>query len=81
MSTATGELAVAKKKPTDKGQPKRYGTLVRVSDVFAESLRRAASFEKLSMAEYAEAHLLPIVEKRYREVLLREAKRVEGQSK
>jgi hypothetical protein len=65
-----------KKAPSDL---KRYGTLIRVSDEFAEAIRDAASFEKLSVAEFATKHLLDRVRKRYREAVLKEAKRVEGQ--
>jgi hypothetical protein len=70
---------VAKKKPTAKGEPKSYGTLIRVSDDFANALRAAASFEKLSMAAFATAYLQPVVEKRYRDAILKEAKRIEGE--
>jgi hypothetical protein len=75
--TATGEIEVAKKKSA-KDLPKRYGTLIRVSDKFAESIRRASSFEKASIAEYAETHLLPVIERRYRDAVLKEAKKMEG---
>ena len=77
MVTAVMRSAkVAKKKTGD--PPKRYGTLIRVSDEFAEALRDLTSFEKVSVAEFADAHLLPIVRKRYKDAVLREAKRMEG---
>jgi hypothetical protein len=75
-ATAIREAPVSKKK---QGDPKRYGTLIRVSDEFAESIRRASSFEGVSVAEFAALHLLPIVERRYKEAVLKEARRVEGQ--
>jgi hypothetical protein len=61
--------------------PRRYGTLVRVSDGFAEALRDVTRFERTSVAEFADAHLLPIVRKRYREAVLKEARRVGGGEK
>jgi hypothetical protein len=69
--------AVAKKKAE---QPKRYGTLARVSDSFAEALKKVSTLENSSMAEFADLHLMPIIEKRYREALAREAKRMGGGS-
>lgn len=71
---------VAKKKADGDKEPKRYGTLIRVSDAFAEALRDAASFERLSMAEFADAYLLPVTQKRYRDAIVKEAKRVGGES-
>lgn len=79
MSAVAGVKDVAKKKSGV--APKRYGTLVRVSEGFAEALRDATRFEKTSVAEFADAHLLPVVRKRYREAVLREARRVEGGEK
>ena len=67
---------VAEKK---KGKPpKKYGTLIRVSDAFAESIKRASSFEGTSVAEFANAHLLPITEKRYRDAVVRAARKMEA---
>jgi hypothetical protein len=68
------------KKAASADQPKRYGTLIRVSDEFAEVIRTASSFEKLSIAEYATMHLLQVVQKRYKEAVVREAKRMEGKA-
>lgn len=69
---------MAKAKKKFPSQTKRYGTLIRVTDEFAEAVKRAASFENVSVAEFAGMHLLPVVEKRYREAVTREAKRMEG---
>lgn len=69
---------MAKKKSDGKAEPKRYGTLIRVSDAFADALRNAASFEKMSIAEFADAYLRPATEKRYKEAVLKEARRMEG---
>lgn len=83
MATANGgaTVAKAKKKAEGEGLPRRYGTLIRVSDEFAEALKRAASFESLSMTEFTQVVLLPIVEKRYRDAVLKAARRMEGGAK
>lgn len=70
---------VAKKKAT--GQAKRYGTLIRVSDEFAAAIRDAAGFEKLSAAEFVDLHLLAIVRKRYKDAVIKAAKKMEGKDK
>jgi hypothetical protein len=80
MSGVTASMGepMAKKKAGGGEKPRRYGTLIRVTDEFAQALRRASSFEKVSMAEYAATHLLPVVERRYRDAVLKEARRIEG---
>lgn len=77
----TLDTDVAKKKTSGKDDPKQYGTLIRVSDEFADAIREASSFEKVSMREFADAHLLPVVRKRYRDAVLKEAKRIGGEEK
>jgi hypothetical protein len=79
MNATAEHSGVAKKKTGE--TPKRYGTLIRVSDEFAEALKVATGFEMTSVAEYADAVLLPIVRKRHREAVIREAKRMEGGGK
>jgi hypothetical protein len=76
--TALLEDPVAKKKNASKAEPKQYGTLIRVSDEFAEAIRQASSFEKVSQREFADLHLLLVVQKRYRDAVLKEAKRIGG---
>jgi hypothetical protein len=76
MGASGGVLDVGKKKSG--ATPKRYGTLIRVSEEFARALGDATRFEKTSMAEFADAHLLAIVRKRYREAVIKEARRMEG---
>jgi hypothetical protein len=76
MGAQAGVLDVAKKKAG--AVPKKYGTLIRVSDEFAAALRDVVGFEKTSVAEFADAHLLSVVRKRYRDAILREARRMEG---
>lgn len=82
MPVAQLRTPVAKKKTTtgDKPaqEPKRYGTLIRVSDQFADAIRNASTLEKLSMAEFADKHLLQAVTSRYRALLAAETKRIGG---
>lgn len=70
----------AKKKNTDKDKSKQYGTLIRVSGAFAEAMKRASSFEDLSVADFADAYLIAIVEKRWQDGVVRAAKKIEGKS-
>jgi hypothetical protein len=79
MSALAGVAYVGKKKTG--AAPRRYGTLIRVSDEFAEALREATGIEKTTAAEFADTHLLPIVRQRYRDAVLREARRLEGGKK
>jgi len=78
-------IAVAKVRDVPKNKSettnKRRGTLIRVSDEFAQALSDATRFDKTSVAEFADAHLLPVVRKRYREAVLKEARRMEGGGK
>ncbi len=75
---ALKDRPVGRPRAKDKGEPKRYGTLIRVSDAFAVAIRDAAQMEKLSVAEFADAHLLPVAQKRYRDAVVKEARRLEG---
>lgn len=71
---------VAKKKKSEAGgASKRYGTLVRVSDAFADALRRAAQLDDVTQADFADTHLLPVIDKKYREAVAREMKRLSGE--
>lgn len=56
----------------------RAGTLIRVSVEFSEAIKEAASFDKFSISEYATKYLLPIIEKRYKEEIVKKARRLEG---
>ena len=62
-----------------KKQPKRYGTLIRVSDQFAEALKDVTGFEKITVAEFCDTHLLPVVRKRYHNGVIKKAKKLEGE--
>ena len=77
MPATMGTIDVDEKPKT----PKRYGTLIRVSDEFAAAIREVTSLEMISTAEFADTHLLPVVRKRYREVILKKAKGIEGDAK
>jgi hypothetical protein len=76
--SATEVKDVAKNKVGEPGKPKRYGTLIRVTDEFAEAIKEASSLEKLSVADFASVYLLPVVTKRYRDTLVSKAKKAEG---
>lgn len=69
---------MAKKNGGEPRKPKRYGTLTRLSDKLAKALKEAASFEQISIAEYGDIHILPIVEKKYADAVMKKAKRFEG---
>ena len=69
---------VAKKNKKGDETSKAYGTLIRVSEEFADAMKDAAGFEKVSMADFADAHLLPIVKRRYRDQVVKTARRLEG---
>jgi hypothetical protein len=73
----TSEVRDMAKKETEPGA-RKYGSLIRVSAEFAEAVNDAARMEKVSAGEFADAQLLPAVRTRSREVVLKEAKRVEG---
>jgi hypothetical protein len=76
MNAVAESGKVAKKKSG--AAPKKYGTLIRVSDEFADALRDVVGFEKTSIADYADSHLLPLVRKRYRDAVVKAARRLEG---
>lgn len=80
LTTVNEAPYVAKKKPTPDPKAKRYGTLVRVSDEFADALRRVALFEGISQTLIADTILLPVLEKRYKDAVVKEARRVEGKN-
>ena len=75
MSALAELRSVAKKKTVD--PHKRKGTLIRVSDELAEALREATGLERMTVADFGDQHLLPVVRKRYRDILIKKA-RAEG---
>lgn len=78
MTPLLGTPAVAKKKTSaPKSAPKRYGTLIRVTDEFAEVIKEAASIEKMSVAEFAQTHLIEVARTRYKAAVRRLAKKVD----
>lgn len=54
------------------------GVLVRVSDGLADALRKCASLEGCSVAEFADRWLMPEVHRVYKEQIAKESKRLEG---
>lgn len=80
MRTVSVERPVAKaKKTTRPSDTKRYGTLIRVTDEFAESVRKASAAEDMTVGEFATRYFQAIADKRYRDAILKEAKRLEGE--
>jgi hypothetical protein len=55
-------------------------TMIRVSSNFAEALKMAASFDRTSIARFADAVLLTPVRDHYREAVVREAGRLGSES-
>jgi len=78
-TAALGVERMAKKKTGAAAKP--HGTMIRVSEEFAAALSDATSIEKMSAEKFADAYLLPVVRKRYRDSVLKEAKRLEGGDK
>ncbi len=54
----------------------RY-SLIRVSDEFAELIKEAASFDRISVAKYVDLHLLPVVREQYRNAVISRAREME----
>lgn len=77
MGVALMESPVAKKKATAKVEPKKSGTMIRVSDELADALRKVCALEGMSFAEFSEAHYLPVIQARYRELIASESSRIE----
>ncbi len=80
MQSAAGERVVGRKK-TQGDKPRRYGTQIRVSNAFADLIVKAANTEGLSVADYIDKHVTGLVEKRYKEAILKEAERLKGGEK
>lgn len=78
MSSVTKEMAVGKMR-SQEGKPRRYGTLIRVTDDAAKMITKAASFEGISVADFVTQYLIPLVEKRYRDAVLKEARKMKGE--
>jgi hypothetical protein len=82
MENATRERrAVGRKKQPKEDGPKRYGTQIRVSDAFADLIVKLANMEGVSVADLLDKHVLGVMEKRYRDAIVREARRLEGGEK
>jgi len=66
------------KKRAPKGEAKPDTTLMRVNVSFNEAVLIAASFERTTVSEFTAKHMLPVVNKHYRDAVMREARRMEG---
>ncbi len=77
MRTTATERSVGRKK-TPRDKPSRYGTQIRVSDAAADIITKAAGAEGLSVAVFVDKHLVSIADRRYRDAIMREAKRLGG---
>jgi hypothetical protein len=75
--TLVAETAMARKtsKKSSGGEPRRFGTLVRLADDVVADAKVVASLRGVSMAEYLSDTLRPIVKKALSDEL---RKRVEG---
>jgi hypothetical protein len=78
-TAAVGGKNVGKKTAKD-AEPKRYGTLIRVSEAFAEAMGEASSFEGMSVAQFAETRLLPVVKQHYKEAVIAKARRLQSEA-
>ena len=76
-ATLSGE-PVAKKKASSKDDMKKGGTMIRVTDDVAEALRKVCALENMTAAEFSETYYLPVIQKRYRELIAAESKRIGG---
>ncbi len=76
MTTALMGDAVAKKRSTlpESGESKRYGSMIRVGDEFAEAVRKICALSGKSAADYTAERLLSIVLDDYDKLLMEEAK-------
>lgn len=81
MAITLAGKPVAKKKSSTNAEPRRYGTLIRVSDEFADAIRKASALADVSHSEFADDHLLAIVQRIYRDALAKESKRMGGGTK
>ena len=78
MPATTEAPVVSKKKtPAASDAPRRYGTLIRVSDEFAEAITDAASIRKVSVRDLADDLLLDIVKKAFADKILERAEEIQ----
>jgi hypothetical protein len=73
----TRDTDVAKKK--SEKPTKQPGTLIRVSDELAEAIRDVIGVEHMSTTAWMDLHVLGVVRKRYRDVIGKIAKKMEGE--
>lgn len=78
MPATTEAPHVAKKKAPAAPEPaRRYGSLIRVSDEFAEAINDAASIRKQSVRDLADELLLGLVRKAYTDKILEAAEQIQ----
>ena len=77
MTTFAPDRPMAKKTAPKSEAPKVPSVLIRVSAVFADAIRDAASIDRVTVGAFADEHLLPIVAKRYRDSVLKAARKIE----
>ncbi len=76
MATKLMSPDVAKKRPVhpEASEPKRYGSMIRVGDEFAEAVRKVCALSGKSAADYTAERLLSIVLDDYDRLLAEEAR-------
>ncbi len=68
---------VARKKQAPKVE-KKGETQIRVSAEVADALRKVCALENLSAAEFADRYYMPIIQERYKLLIVAENKRIGG---
>jgi hypothetical protein len=68
------EMTGMAEKPTP--GDKKAVRMMRVSTEFADAVAKVSQLENLNAAEFVDTHFLPIVRKRYKEAIIKEAKRL-----
>jgi hypothetical protein len=67
-------VAEPAEKPAEGGDKK--SRLMRVSTEFADTVQALAGMEKVSAAEFMDAEFLALIKKRYKDAILKEARRL-----
>lgn len=75
---ASPGVKVAKKKTTGDQPAKRYGTLIRVSDAFADRIRKVCALNGRSAADHIDEHFLGQLDDQYTDLLAAETKVMGG---
>jgi hypothetical protein len=78
MDIAILDRPMARKRTSSKDEPKKGGTMIRVTEEVAEALRKVCALKNMTAAEFSEAYYLPVIEQCYRELIAAESKRISG---